>query len=90
MNKILVIATGWHFSSHFYEKMAQQIVPDGWEIDYYCVAHRTPEDENTIKEKDDVRHLDDGHFLDDVHTSYHYETDRRFWLEIYVGRKYCG
>ena len=44
MNKILVIATGWHFSSHFYEKMAQQIVPDGWEIDYYCVAHRTPEE----------------------------------------------
>ena len=66
MNKILVIATGWHFSSHFYEKMAQQIVPDGWEIDYYCVAHRTPEDENTIKEKDDVRHLDDGHFLDEL------------------------
>lgn len=23
MNKILVISTGWHFSSHFYEKMVQ-------------------------------------------------------------------
>ena len=66
MKKILVIATGWHFSSHFYEKMSQQIVPDGWEIDYYCVAHRTPEDENTIKEKDDVRNLVDGHFLDEL------------------------
>mgnify|MGYP003110134615 FL=1 len=66
MNKILVIATGWHFSSHFYEKMAKQIVPDGWEIDYYCVAHRTPEDENTIKEKDNVRNLNDGHFLNEL------------------------
>jgi len=66
VNKILVIATGWHFSSHFYEKMAQQIVPDGWEIDYYCVAHRTPEDENTIKEKDNVRNLNDGHFLNEL------------------------
>ena len=46
--------------------MVQQIVPGGWEIDYYCVAHRTPEDENTIKEKDDVRHLDGGHFLDEL------------------------
>ena len=50
MRKILVIATGWHFSSHFYETMVKQIVPEGWEVDYYCVAHRTPEDENTIKE----------------------------------------
>ena len=66
MNKILVIATGWHFSSHFYENMIKQIVPDGWKIDYFCVAHRLPEDENTIKEKDDVRHLDDGHFLDEL------------------------
>ena len=55
MNKILVIATGWHFSSHFYETMVRQIVPEGWEVDYYCVAHRTPEDENTISEKESIR-----------------------------------
>ena len=48
MRKILVIATGWHFSSHFYEKMIGQIVPNNFEIDYYCVAHREPEDENAI------------------------------------------
>ena len=63
MNKILVIATGWHFSSHFYEKMVQQNVPDDWEIDYYCVAHRTPEDENTIKEKDGLRESTADDFL---------------------------
>ena len=33
MNKILVLATGWHFSSHFYEHMRKQLVPDNWEID---------------------------------------------------------
>ena len=66
MKKILVVATGWHFSSHFYEKMSQQIVPDGWEVDYYCVAHRMPEDENTIKEKDGVRNFNEGSFLDEL------------------------
>ena len=50
MNKILVIATGWHFSSHFYENMGKQIVPESWEIDYFCVAHRSPENENTINQ----------------------------------------
>ena len=66
MKRILVVATGWHFSSHFYEKMSQQIVPDGWEVDYYCVAHRMPEDENTIKEKDGVRNFNEGSFLDEL------------------------
>ena len=66
MKKILVVATGWHFSSHFYEKMSQQIVPNGWEVDYYCVAHRMPEDENTIKEKDGVRNFNEGSFLDEL------------------------
>ena len=42
--------------------MSQQVVPDGWEVDYYCVAHRLPEDENTIKEKDKFRLLGDGSF----------------------------
>ena len=42
MKKILVIATGWHFSSHFYENMIKQIIPDGWEVDYFCVSHRDP------------------------------------------------
>ena len=51
MNKILVIATGWHFSSHFYENMIKQIIPDGWEVYYFCVSHRMQEDENNINEK---------------------------------------
>ena len=63
MNKILVVATGWHFSSHFYETMVRQIVPEGWEVDYYCVAHRTPEDENTISEKESIRNSTAEDFL---------------------------
>ena len=63
MNKILVLATGWHFSSHFYETMVRQIVPEGWEVDYYCVAHRTPEDENTISEKESIRNSTAEDFL---------------------------
>ena len=66
MNKILVVATGWHFSSHFYENMIQQKVLEGWEIDYYCVAHREPEDENTITEKDHVRSNENDNYLDQL------------------------
>jgi len=66
VNKILVIATGWHFSSHFYENMAKQIVPDGWEVDYFCVAHRLPEDENAINEKNHIRKNDAENFLSEL------------------------
>ena len=53
--KVLVIATGWHYSSHFYREMIKQEVPDGWSVDYYSVAHRSPDDENAIVEKENVR-----------------------------------
>ena len=53
--KVLVVATGWHYSSHFYREMIKQEVPDGWSVDYYSVAHRSPDDENTIVEKENVR-----------------------------------
>ena len=43
--------------------MSKQIVPKGWEIDYYCVAHRTPEDKNTINEKDSLRESTAEDFL---------------------------
>ena len=53
--KILVLATGWHFSSQFYTQMSKQKVPEGWEIDYFCVAHRPPENKYTISEKEHLR-----------------------------------
>ena len=63
MKKLLVLATGWHFSSHFYENMIKQIIPDGWEVDYFCVAHRMPEDDNTINEKEHIRKSPSDNFL---------------------------
>jgi hypothetical protein len=66
VKKILVVATGWHFSSHFYEEMIKQKVPKGWKVDYYCVAHRTPEDDNTISEKDGVRNSNNDNYLDEL------------------------
>jgi hypothetical protein len=66
LKKILVIATGWHFSSHFYENMIKQKVPKGCEVNYYCIAHRTPEDENTIIEKDGIRNSKEDNFLEQL------------------------
>tara|TARA_R100000008_G_C3575927_1_gene165261 strand:- start:17 stop:937 length:921 start_codon:yes stop_codon:yes gene_type:complete len=62
MKKILVLATGWHFSSHFYENMPKQILPKGWKAEYVCVAHRLPTDENTIKEKKEISKVDEEGF----------------------------
>ena len=51
MRKILVLATGWHFSSHFYEEMIKQKVPKGWEVDYYNKHYKNAEKnkQRTIK-----------------------------------------
>jgi hypothetical protein len=66
MKKILILATGWHFSSHFYEHMIKQIVPTGWKADYFCVAHRMPDDPNVISEKEHVRNASGDNFLDEL------------------------
>lgn len=42
MKKIAVVVSGWHFPLHFYESMLKQIRPEGWEVDYFVVAHRDP------------------------------------------------
>jgi hypothetical protein len=43
MKKLVVIATGWHFSLHFYKRMMEQSVPDDWKVEYVCISHRDPE-----------------------------------------------
>ena len=40
--KLGVVVSGWHFPLKFYEQVVQQKVPDGWEVDYFCVSHRDP------------------------------------------------
>ncbi len=42
MKKLAVIAGGWHFPIHFFEQIAKQKKPDGWEVDMFVVSHRDP------------------------------------------------
>lgn len=42
MKKLAVVASGWHFPLHFYQKIAEQRIPKGWEVDLFCVSHRDP------------------------------------------------
>ena len=62
MKKIAVIASGWHYSSMFYEKISKQHPVKNWEIDLFVVSHRDPEDINTIKEKDTARNYSGDDF----------------------------
>ena len=55
MKKMAVIACGWHYPSQFYERMLAQKIPAGWTVDSFVISHRHPENENTIKEKDNAR-----------------------------------
>lgn len=43
MQKLAVVAGGWHFPLHFFEKIAEQQIPKGWEVDLFCVSHRDPQ-----------------------------------------------
>jgi len=63
MKKIAVITGGWHYGSQFYEKMVSQIVPNGWEVDYFCIGHRLPTHLSTINEKEECRKYENDNVL---------------------------
>lgn len=42
MKKIAVVCSGWHFPYSFYNAIANQKLPSGWELDMFCVSHRDP------------------------------------------------
>lgn len=52
MKKLAVVAGGWHFPLHFFEKIALQKIPDGWEVDLFVVSHRDPS--HAVEEKKDL------------------------------------
>ena len=52
MKTLTVIASGWHFPTQFYQAMARQKTPKGWQIKLYCVAHRDPEHAREEKKND--------------------------------------
>ena len=39
MKKFAVIVSGWHFPIGFYKQINKQKIPDGWEVDYFCISH---------------------------------------------------
>ena len=38
--KLAVVITGWHYPLHFYEKLYNQKIPTGWDIDFFVIGHR--------------------------------------------------
>ncbi|MEK7601520.1 MAG: hypothetical protein AAB480_03260 [Patescibacteria group bacterium] len=51
MKKLAVVASGWHFPIAFFEQMKGQKVPEGWQVDMYCVSHRDPSHARTEKKE---------------------------------------
>lgn len=50
MKKLAVVASGWHFPITFYEQIAKQKIPDGWEVDLFVISHRDPKFSEKEKE----------------------------------------
>ena len=42
MKRLAVIAGGWHFPIAFFEQIAGQKIPEGWDVDMFLVSHRDP------------------------------------------------
>jgi hypothetical protein len=38
--RLAVVAGGWHYPLQFYQEMARQKIPPGWDVDFFCVGHR--------------------------------------------------
>jgi len=51
MKRLAVIAGGWHFPIAFFEQIAEQKIPEGWEVDMFLVSHRDPS--HAVEEKRD-------------------------------------
>lgn len=52
MKRLAVIAGGWHFPIAFFEQLASQKIPKGWEVDMFLVSHRDPS--YAVEEKKDT------------------------------------
>src|ERR1700722_11395757 len=50
--RLAVVVGGWHFPLHFYRAVAQQRVPEGWEVELFCVSHRDPKYSKEEKQED--------------------------------------
>jgi hypothetical protein len=42
MKKSAVVLMGWHYPSQPYNILTQQILPKGWDVDYFVIGFRDP------------------------------------------------
>ena len=56
MKKFAVIVSGWHFPISFYKQINKQKIPDGWEVDYFCVSQRDPSIAKEEKQEHELMH----------------------------------
>lgn len=55
MKKLAIVISGWHYPSAFYEAIAKQKIPKGWQIDMFVVSHRDPKFAKMPKFEDSIR-----------------------------------
>lgn len=65
--KLAICISGWHFPLHFYQELKNQILPEGWEMEVFCIAHRRPSEAHDK----DLKSLDDSHRADLDRILYH-------------------
>ena len=63
MNKLAVIASGWHYGCQFYQQLATQNQVKNWKIDLFVISHRHPEHVDTIKQKEQIINRKAENFL---------------------------
>lgn len=42
IKRIGCVVSGWHYPGHFYESIASQKLPKGWELEIFVISHRDP------------------------------------------------
>jgi len=63
MKKLAVILGGWHYPYDLYKTLSEQKIPNTWDIDYFCIGHRSPEDIESVQEKDFIRNYNGNNQL---------------------------
>lgn len=51
MKKLALVVSGWHFPYHFFKKISDQKIPEGWQVEMFCISHRDPK--HSVEEKKD-------------------------------------
>lgn len=55
LKRLACVVSGWHYPYGFYQVMAKQIIPKGWTVDMFVVAHRDPKFATMPEFEDSIR-----------------------------------